>query len=362
MFLLQQDRKVRSPSRQATRRSGHKKTKPKTGTVEPAADGFLNHRFLPMMEQVKALSDHRSIEHCFFRSVKNFSDLYGFTKPELNDKVFPHNIWYAYNHLAGCLAAIRPDLMLAILQDENNKAYLSTLKIYNTRTSLYYIPVRPLYHLIKQRGRRARLLSSIFAYFLQIASIPYYWQSSSFLAGCYETIKEWTMDNFEDYTKDELRDIKNELKLQDKGGGFMLKNLSKASHLIQFSKRLNDFNPQTRNDKQLMKIASATMDLMTNYSTITLCDNVIPGITDPTEEERVQPEHYISFMWEEKGWLYDQVIEYVNSCIQEYAAIDEPLSVQAFIIPQKKETHDLEFEEKFFPLLDELIYYLNTIK
>ena len=64
---------------------------------------------------------------------------------------------------------------------------------YNTGAMLYYIPVIPLYQMLrnKRRNKTGLLLLSVCTYLYRIADIPYYRQEGSYLYWIYEMLTEW---------------------------------------------------------------------------------------------------------------------------------------------------------------------------
>lgn len=64
---------------------------------------------------------------------------------------------------------------------------------YNTGATLYYIPVIPLYQMLRNKNRKKTglLLLSVCTYLYRIADIPYYRQEDSYLYWIYEMLTEW---------------------------------------------------------------------------------------------------------------------------------------------------------------------------
>lgn len=353
--------KVRKRAEQAARCRRRQKAESQSRTPECGGNGFLNHRFHPVMERQPALQNRKAIEQSFFNSLDNLANLYGFIPPDTKGLVYPYNILLAFRYAVRKMEQLNPALKLVIIQNDSKAASIATLKIYDTGTTLYYIPEHPLYRLVNNKDRRAPLLLSVYAYFLQVAKVPYYRNNDSFLGSCCEVIKEWIMDDPGNWSREELKEIMEGLALQENSGNRMLKKISSPVHLLQFFKRIRQFNAETNADRQLKQLAERVFNLMIQYPGRTIYDTIYPGFINTEEEERVIPEHYISFMWEDGGWLYDELLQYVNTSLQEYGSIDEPLAIQFFDVPQSKQTHDLHFEETFFSLIDELVNVLNHV-
>ena len=67
---------------------------------------------------------------------------------------------------------------------------------------------------------------------------------------------------------------------------------------------------------------------------------------------------YISFCAELKGELFQTLFETVNTEFQEYTVMEEPIISKKFDGSNITE-HNLDFENRLFPLIEELIYILN---
>ena len=68
---------------------------------------------------------------------------------------------------------------------------------------------------------------------------------------------------------------------------------------------------------------------------------------------------YVSFCSEAKGLLFQTLFEAVNSDLQEYATMQEPRVIKKFD-GRNITNNNLDFENRLFPLIEELIYILNN--
>ncbi|PMX76362.1 hypothetical protein C1Y21_34515, partial [Pseudomonas sp. MPR-R2A3] len=71
---------------------------------------------------------------------------------------------------------------LQLVQDRMKTFFISEER-YQTGSTLYYIPVMPLFEMLHdpKRKRTAHLLVSVCSYLYHIADIPYYRQENSYL-------------------------------------------------------------------------------------------------------------------------------------------------------------------------------------
>jgi hypothetical protein len=288
--------------------------------------------------------------------------LYQYEGLDVGDKVYPYNIHLSYEYAKKWMKMISPDTNLAIINNENNAAILATVKVYNTGTCLYYIPIKPLFRLLKENRKQAELLLSIFAYLYQVEEIAYYANDNSYLYYSYEAIEQWMEEAPDEWEENEYKQVRSEFKAHKYVGAIVERKIRNSYELISFEKRLNRFVAETDFDKTLLEIASRCFALYKDYPDKKIKDVEDASLLAPDEEDSISVDQYISFFWSSEGFLYDQVVDYVNTSIQELSAIDEPTSIQYFESPQTAITHEFNFEEKFFALLNDLIELLISIE
>ena len=349
--------KVRKRTGQAAGRSRSEKEQTDKRTGGHAADGFLNHSFLPVWEKPsESLNPWKTAESDFFRSLSNLSGLYGFEPVDTRSRVYPHNIAVAYDHAASCLKELRPKLSLIIIQDEFHKACLTTVKTFNTGSTLYFINVRPLYELLKDRRRikSAELMMSVFAWLYKVVDVPYYRDRNTYMYHCFESIDSWLEEEPGAWDRQEFKKNKATLKLAAKGGDLIQKKISDATHIQKFEKRVSEFKPSTPWEHELLQVSKKAMDLFTCFPNRSITGTFLPGLLDPLREERAYYEQYLSFYWDDGDFLYDNIIEFVNNDLQEMSTMDEPMAIQLFDTKQPAEIHDLDFPARLFDFLHEL--------
>ena len=323
-------------------------------------NGFLRSEFLPVIiNGHEELTAWKKVESNFFNSLSNLGRLYGFQPLDITGKVYPYNIAMAYNHAVSYMQIIQPELSLIVVQDETHPACLATVKVFNTGSMLYYVNVRPLHRLLQDKKTKsvAELLLSVFGYLYQVGKMPYYADSSTYLYYCYATLKQWVIDDGEEDEKAEnLADLKNAFH----AGKIIQRKISNPCQLPRFKKRVATFMPSSEWEESLLQVSREAFELYFDFPERSISDMIMPGLLDPLTEERMYPEQYLSFFWDDSVWLYDSMMEFVNADLQELTVMDEPLTVQLFDAPQSKEEHDLSFAERLFKLADQLAYVLNN--
>jgi len=353
------------PAPAPARCSGIKKTKKQKRPGAAAPDGFLNHRFLPMLSrQHQELKHNRKIEKEFFASLSHLSAFYGLDSIDIKGLLFPENISAAYKYASACLKEIRPELQLAIIQDETHSACLATINEFNTGMYLYYIPVKPLLILLDSAKERetGELLLSVFAWLKQAVHIPYYTDSSSYLFYCYEMIETWLTDDPAYWDEGDYTDNRSQLNASRYFGDIVERKISSPYNLFHFEERVAGFKPADQEQARLFSIAQQALELYRQFPNRSLWDSFRERLIEPEEEHRLNPDQYLSFIWDFHSTLTESLTSYVNSDIQEMGIADSPLAIQLFDKAQAAECLDLGFETKLFHLIDELIGYLNELK
>lgn len=153
METLSANRRIRTRPRQVARCSGSKEEQTTISTDSVAANGFLKHSFLPLYEESEQLPDKKQVEQGFFKSLSILTSLYGLQPMNVSDKSYPYTILLAHWDALRQLNNTK-QRELSIIQDEQNNINLATKQTYNIGTTLYYIPVLPLYRLLKENHHK----------------------------------------------------------------------------------------------------------------------------------------------------------------------------------------------------------------
>jgi hypothetical protein len=274
---------------------------------------------------------------------------------------YPYNIavelWHAEEQLKN---KIRNWEEIRLVQD-GRKTYLTSGERYNTGCALFYIPVVPLYRLLKSRKSKqvAQLLLSVCSYLYHVADIPYYRQENSFLYWQYEMLKEWVLSD--EYT-DETDSYLNEMAQAEWIGDFMEQKIINRTNLTVFKERIVQFKSRDTLEHHCWKLACEAFDLYEKYPDNTVFGNARPNGETAEEDDMenvVTMDKYISFYAGGKGWLNENLEQCVNTELQEYGQIQEPVIIKRFD-GSDITNHNLEFENRLFTLMDELIYLLNS--
>lgn len=330
-----------------------------------APNGFLRTSFLPRLkeaETVRARKKTAKMEREVYQSLSQLAEHYCIEPMQTTSFGYPYNIALAlWNTEEQLKKKVRNWEEIKLIQD-SKRTFFTSEERYNTCSTLYYIPVVPLYRLLRnpRRKRTAQLLLSVCSYLYHIADIPYYRQENSFLYWQYEMLKEWVLSD--DYT-DETAHYLSELEQAECIGKRMEQKIFNRANLTVFKERLNHFECKDTLDHDSLKLAQEAFALYAQYPNETVFRNARPNEETEAEEEDMENvvtmDRYISFCADGKGWLNENLVQCVNTELQEYGQMEEPAIIKRFD-GTNISGNNLDFENRLFDLMEELIYILNN--
>ncbi|MCY1662571.1 hypothetical protein [Chryseobacterium sp. SL1] len=346
----------------AGNQKGQKEIRPRNH----APNGFLKTTFLPRLKEghsVQACLGNEHMERDFYISLSILSEHYGIIPIEVRQFSYPYNmalsLWNAKTQLRNSIASF--DTLQ--LDKDKGRYFLKTEERCKTGTTLFYIPVLPLFIMLqnKQKSKTAQLLVSVCAYLYHIADVPYYRQEDSYLYWQYEMMTDWVAQDEEcEYRRSNIAEIQKAEWVGDR----MEQKIFNRKTLTAFGKRLQNFRANDPFDEQCHQVSRRFFDLYTDYPNENIFRNtkMMNEDEDKEDEDEIIPmDNYISFWADSEGWLSESLTECINNEFNEYTDVDEPKVVKVFDgnpLPIK----DLNFESRLFELLHELIYLLNTYK
>lgn len=343
----------RSPKRQAAASSGYN-----------ASHGFLKTIFMPKLketETLQACKETAKKERDFYTSLSLLTNHYSLESIATESFAYPYNMALIIWDIQKQLKEKNENWEEIRLVQEKKKIYLTCTERYNTAGSLYYIPVIPLYRMFKdpQRKKTALLLLSVFSYLYHIAGVPYYRQEDSYLYWQYEMQKDWLIEDEEE----DLKDCMVEFTQAEQIGDHMEQKIFNHKNLELFERRLHSFIINDPFDKDCHQLAYDVLNIYQQYPDKTIFQNALPnGEAEEYERDNtVSMDRYISFCANDHGWLSQTLEETVNNELQEYGQMEEPIITKHFD-SKKSIPATLDFENRLFPLLDDLCYLLYHYK
>ncbi|WP_039842569.1 hypothetical protein [Pedobacter agri] len=270
--------------------------------------------------------------------------------------IYPQNVAKLVEDLQQQIGEIDHDANVLVITREFNLPTLAITKVFDTKATLYYLPIEPLHFLLQQRDRKpaAQLLLSVLCYFYQIGGIPYFREHSSYLYDVYQMINEWYSDEEICEYPEDYQHVIDHIQLIKRESGELLKSLSDKDQLALLDDQVSQFYPTTKTEENLKAIAYRVSTLINIYPGRSILDSIPDDLNRIDGEGRITAEHYLSFIWSGEDCLYDQLMETVNCELQEYNEIDEPMSIQLFDKPQNQISHNMSFDQEFFDLLNDL--------
>ncbi|MBN9294264.1 MAG: hypothetical protein J0G96_09820 [Flavobacteriia bacterium] len=357
-------KRVRKLDAKTKRRKRNPKGQTAICTCNHVANGFLRTSFLPRLnetEAVQAYRDNAKMESDFYISLSRLAEHYGITPKPTQSLEYPYNIALAIKDTEEQLRLKIKDWEEIRLIQDGKKVFFTSEERYCTGATLYYIPVVPLFRWLKEPKRKqtARLLLSVCSYLYHIADIPYYRQENSYLYWIYEMLKDWVMqDDYEEDVAHHLREIEQAEWIGDR----IEKKIFNQKNLKLFKNRLDRFKIKDHTDKECFNLAQEAYALYQQYPNESVFRNARPnGEADEEDREDIIPmDRYVSFFADSTGWLTDNLIETVNTELQEYGQMEEPIIIKRFDGGDIS-ANTLEFENRLLPMLDKLAYILNNL-
>jgi len=347
------------------RRGSNKKGQTQDLAGRPARYGFLDHAFQPIvLPNWEFINDMERVEAGFFQSLQHLSLSFGMELPDYRDTAYPYNIYLAYNAAKRKLEEINPSIKLQIIEKDDDSFTLVTLQVFDPGPHLFFIPVRPLKQLLnnKQTEDLGKLTLSVYAWLHQCCHVDYYTRPDTYLNGVIDGIDNWLMDTKEEYTSEEYQENKTELRSAIKDGKSLYKRLNRPYHIDQWEKRLQKFQPKGEGEKLLLDACQSAWQLYKNYPGRSPFDNLNPELIGEMDYDYiVSADQYLSFSWELEGWLSEQIDQWVNADFDS-AYVDYPRIFRMFDQPRETYKDPMEFEHKFFNLLQDLIYAIHHIQ
>ncbi|HSH66418.1 MAG TPA: hypothetical protein VLB84_11635 [Bacteroidia bacterium] len=335
-------------------------------TGNNAANGFLKSVFLPKLktaQSVQPCKKRAKTERDFYKSLSFLAEHYSIEPMLSQGYGYPYNMVLAMWDMKNKLKRTTINWDRLRLVQSSKKTYLVSEERYDTGTNLYYIPIIPLFQMLKdpKRKKTAQLLISVCSYLYHIADIPYYRQDESYLYWMYEMLNDW----IDDMDEDEYYKNKSELRQAECIGDKIKQKLFNRINLKVFEKRLSGFKSRNELDRECHKIACNAFALYTEYPSATIFRNAWVSKEDPCDDdyrdEVIGMEKYISFVADTKGYLYESLSDSINNEFNEYGAMEEPTICKHFD-GNKITTANLDFENRLFALLEDLCSLLYNCK
>lgn len=339
------------------------------GTAGTIADNFLKHRFLPLYEENLGLKIDESKAGSVLNSLTILASHYPIGLMDTSDKPFPYNVMLAHWHAERQLNKMPGNPELFIAEDESHQVKLATRLTASRSYSLYYIPVLPLYRLLKSREHRigAQLLLSVFSYLYHIAQIPYYRDADSYLFYHYEILQEWLDEEDGSVDEEDLEFNRRALASAAHGGDIIGRIIYHPVHLEQFGERVTNAMPANAFEQGCLKVAGDALNLWQDHPD----GNIFSHLNEPERDEydedwsgydnTIHVGEYIHFIADTESSLYDSIQQNVDAELNEKMYWQEHTLVSLYDENYSPASDSLDYENRLFKLLDDLCYLLNEL-
>jgi len=328
---------------------------------------------MPLYEEAKELPKDEGISKVVVNSLAILSAEQGIEPLDISDKPYPYNILLAHRDAERQLAAQSDELDLFIVQDDRGRVQMAVRETLYTDTTLYYIPVLPLYRLIRSRKHRESgdLLLSVCSYLLHHARIPYYRDADSFLAYHYEMLSEWLAEEVDEEDAESLNANQNALRASAHYGDLMHRKIYSPYHLQHFEERIEKAKPKTALERECLKIAQTAFGLWQAYPDSHLISHVMGNFPfdnyngeeeeDNWQENTVRLDEYVHFVAETHGSLWNNLSENINCEWNERPYLQQPCLIRNYTENSKEDKDSLDFERGLFSLITDLCTLLNRL-
>lgn len=339
-----------------------KKRQAKLSTSADVADAFLKCTFQPKLTEdalIKGI-DEQKFQSDFYQSLSQLVVKYGVEEETEIGSEFPYNVVKSLCHVLKQLKRRSYGFTDMCLMEHDGDIFFARRKQYDTGRTLYYIPIVPLYKMLKSSEKRkcALLLLSVVSYLYRVADLPYYRQESSYLFDMYNFVGEWQEDAVEDIDPQFLHEERQSKVI----GDIMEKKIANSENLKHLKARVDAFKIKDEFDQKCHDIAVRCLDLMRDYPNSRYDSKVdCPEYVDEDGEIIVGFDQIVSFCADNRGIIFNDLFRFVNDQIADYCALEEP----TIFIPmdgREIEGNNLDFEERLFALIEDLIFQLDEFR
>jgi len=326
-----------------------------------ASDGFMKNRFLPLL----APKNHgiaKKGENSLIQSLSLIGAKFHVEVMNTEGMEFPYNILAAHWDMQGKLRRINGNLNLRIVQNtESNAIYLAIYECVDTRRTLYYIPIVPIYLMLKTMHKRkcGQLLLMICANLYQKSLIPMY-NRYCYIQYFYESIEEYWQILFDEGEEIDIKNMQSELRQARVIGDIMsgkMENIFLTDNYEDFISQIKVHNPY---EQKCLKLTKEAIDIFKAFPDNSIFQHIACNGND--YEEKGSPDTYISFVANTKGFLWEDLNRSINEELSNYGGVEEPEIISLFDKPLKGMLPTLDYERRIFRLIKKLSGLINEIE
>lgn len=341
----------------SSRSAGRQKTGGAGRQVTDAVLTFSKVQFIPKLlrnndDDKLTARQQRELQ----RSLCHLATHYGIKHLNTEGVPYPQNLTLAITDAEHQIQAKGIDISQIKIRKTGQKAFLITTEHCIDCSTLYYIPVIPLYNILKGAKTRqaGKLLQFAFAYLLKIG-VPYYRNDGTELYATYEMLEEMMQE-------DESEIPPSEMSQAFTIGDIVLKKISNPETLKNIGSLIDNFHCKSPFDHACLKIAADAYSIYKQYPHESIFRN--EAVADHEGEWEfeylVTMDKYTAFCADISGSLSYQIDQFQNDDLTQADAITEPLLTKEF--NGDALSGNLDFEKRVYDLIIDLCSFLATYK
>ena len=347
-------------TRQAQRRKGDRPQHAKPRTAGDFTDGFLRQQFMPMYAPSAGMPENKEVDKGVLNSLANVAEKFRFIPAQVQDLPYPYNVLLAHEATKKQLSRKSPDLELFIMETDAGGFSLATMETVNRSYDLYYIPVRPLFRLLRSEKSRlaGKLLLAVFSYLYHVAKVPGHRDEETFLYYHTQMIADW-LDDDSDWEEEDTAGLQANIRQAAYEGDYVQKRYGHAYHLAHFAETVASAKPVTHLETQCLKIAGACLKLWQDYPQGDIFQHL--HLPDGREEQdddyydnTIYVQEYVHFIHDVNDALYNNMYGNVQTEFNEKPYAQQHSLITLYDQPPGLATDTLNYPKRFFQLTDQL--------
>lgn len=260
----------------------------------------------------KSPDEQAQIVNGFADSLQHLANTWGFIPCAGFDTLpFPYNIGNVLLKTRRQMAVLNPSLQLVFVHMWEEHTYRLALgKRKDPEYGTYYVPVRPLFYLMRSGKRKARtqLICCLYAYLLRVAKIPYCSDDQQSYISCeYDYMRELEEDG-------EPHEMTAYIKQIDSALVRCRRRFDQQRLLDTFAGTLEHFRPKTEADHTLYQIAMRFLELYETYPDRNFQQALLyDRDNDYYGEAPVEMDQIVSFIWSDGDMIAHYIYETLNA-------------------------------------------------
>jgi len=359
MQTLSANRPFLKRPRQTSRCTGSEVEQASPGPAGIVANGFLKQRFLPKYHASVSTPQQAKVEAAYLKSSAHLLDYYGIQTLDVRAFAYPYNILLQQWDISRRLRLKSRYRELQLIETEEQNVVLSLKETINTGSTLYYIPLAPLYKALQdEQNICAKLLLGVCVYLHRKAGVCHYRDSESYVCYLYDIMDNWIEDDKDSMDDGDYKEQRVTLDEMFNIGDKMTGILADENHLLQLRSIMDSYTPISRYEALCAKLANQTLAVWKEHPQANLYQHIVPIDEDDEDDYygngKIQVTDYISFIGETSSNVYDTMMNMTNDDFNERSGVQDFEATVSFSEPCGKYKDGLDYEERMIAIIDEL--------